>query len=173
MRSGEFLDGIIDGLRAALPGPLAEFHVQGRAHMLKLWYREPRLHYEVWPVTGRELIEAGLHFEADQQTNLRLLDWFDPHIIELKAAVDGAVELEQWTTSWGHLYHVFAAPTLSPPLQRRIVDWLARLIPVAEPILAAALDDIGPLATVERPSRDWAEWRRRRERRRTAAGSSV
>jgi hypothetical protein len=165
MRTADFLDGVAARLPAQLPPEWAGFQAQRRAHLLKLWYQEPRLHYEVWPVAGRELVEVGLHFEAAAETNLRLLRWFDPHIIALKAALDGTVELEQWTASWGHLFRVFRAPALDAALQAAVCDWLARLIPVAEPILQAALAELGPVAPPASRPRDWAAWRERRARR--------
>ena len=64
MKLGEFLDGVVAHTRAALPPERAAVQVQRQAHLVKLWYQEPRLHYEIWPVGGRGLIEAGLHFEA-------------------------------------------------------------------------------------------------------------
>ncbi len=167
MRSSDFFDGIVTELQRGLPPEWQGFHAQRRMQMLKLWYSEPRLHYEVWPVSGRDMIEIGLHFEADPATNLALLSWFDPHVVRFKAALDGAVELEQWTSSWGHLFHVVPAPTLDAGLQTRIGRWLTRLIPLAEPELQAALRELGaPATTKERPSRDWAAWRERRARRR-------
>lgn len=169
MRTGEFLEGVVEHLRTALPAEWQGFQLQQRASMIKLWYREPRLHYEVWPVSGRDLIEVGLHFEADQAINHQLVARFDPSIIQLKAALDGAVDLEQWTATWGHLFWVFHVVSLDRALQLRVGRWLATLIPIAEPILQAALDDLGPLATGDRPGRDWAEWRRRRERRAVAS----
>jgi hypothetical protein len=170
VRSSDFLDGIVTDLRRDLPPEWQGFHLQRRVQMLKLWYGEPRLHYEVWPVAGRDLVEIGLHFEADAATNLALLRWFDPHVVRFKAALGGAVDLEQWTSSWGHLYHVLPAPTLDTGLQARISRWLTRLIPLAEPELQAALRQIGtPAAAAARPSRDWAAWRERRARRRHVA----
>jgi hypothetical protein len=165
MRATEFLDGVAGRLRAGLPAEWAGFEARRQAHLLKLWYREPRLHYEVWPVAGRDLIEVGLHFEADAEINLRLLRWFDPHLPWLVATLDGAIEMEQWTATWGHLFHVFHAPKLDAALQAEVADWLGRLIPVAEPILQAALDDYGPIAAPQRRTRDWAAWRERRARR--------
>jgi hypothetical protein len=165
MRGAEFLDGVAGGLRRSLPPQLAGFEARRQAHLLKLWYREPRLHYEVWPVAGRDLIEVGLHFEAEAEVNLRLLRWFDPHLPWLAATLDGAVELEQWTATWGHIFHVFHASTLDAALQAEVVGWLGRLIPVAEPILQAALDEMGPIAASPRRQRDWAAWRERRARR--------
>ena len=165
MRTAEFLDGVTARLPGLLPAAWAGFQSQRQAHLLKLWYLEPRLHYEVWPIAGRDLVEVGLHFEAAAEVNLRLLHAFDPHIIALKAALDGAVELEQWTASWGHLYHVYHAPKLDAALQTTIADWLARLIPTSEPILQAALAEIGPVAPPVSQPRDWAAWRERRARR--------
>jgi hypothetical protein len=175
MGTGEFLDGIGQRLRRRLPPELGELHGQRRYSLLKLWYHEARLHYEVWPITGRALLEVGLHFEADAAVNHHLLTWFDPHMVELTATMDGAVELEPWTASWGHLFHVFPAPSLDPALQTTVVDWLARLVPLAEPLLRSGLATAGPLTTVERQPRDWEAWRRRRARRRelAQAGQSI
>jgi hypothetical protein len=170
MRLGEFLDGVVAHTRAALPPERAAVQVRRQTHLVKLWYQEPRLHYEVWPVGGRDLIEAGLHFEAAAEVNARLLRWFDPHIVALKATLDGAIDLEQWTPSWGHLYHVFPAPALTPALQREVADWLVRLIVVAEPLLEMALTEIGPVTAPLRQPRDWAAWRARRAKRAAVGG---
>jgi hypothetical protein len=155
MRSSDFLDGVVERLRVELPAEWAGFQMRSQAHQVKLWYQEPRLHYEVWPVGGRSMLEVGLHFEADPATNHQLVQRFDPHIVWLKATLDGAVELEQWTASWGHLFHVFPAPRLDSALQATVVAWLGRLIPVAEPLLQAALSDLGPVAPPAPPARPW------------------
>ena len=165
MRVGEFLEGVVAQVRAELPEEWAGFQVRRQAQLVKLWYREPRLHYEVWPVSGRDLVEVGLHFEAAAEVNVQLLRWFDPHIIALKDALDGAIDLEQWTPSWGHLYWVFPAPALTVALQREVAAWLARLIPLAEPLLQAALDEIGSVAVPASQPRDWVAWRQRRAKR--------
>jgi hypothetical protein len=173
MRSSELLEGVVTHLRSALPAEWAGFHAQRRAHLLKLWYVEPRLHYEVWPVSGRDLIEVGLHFEADTAVNQRLVAWFDPHLIRLKAALDGAVELEQWTASWGHLFHVFRAPVLDATVQAAVNQWMTRLIPLTEPLLQAALAEIGPLTATSVQPRDWAAWRKRRAERARQRGATA
>jgi hypothetical protein len=165
LRLTDFLNDIPVRLRQALPPTWQDVQSRKQAHLVKLWYAEPRLHYEVWPVAGRGIIEVGLHFEADADINKRLLDWFDPHMVALAATLDGAVELEQWTPSWGHIFHVFHAPVLDPTAQAAVVDWLARFIPEAEPILQAALAEIGPVAVSARPGRDWTAWRQRQRRR--------
>jgi hypothetical protein len=161
LRHAEFLDGVAQQLRERLPAPWAEFQARRQGQLLKIWYLEPSLHYEVWPVAGRDLIEVGLHFEASADVNLRLLDIFDPRIFEFKAAVDGAVELEQWTASWAHLHTVMHAARLEQHVQRAVVDWLATIVPLTEPMLAQALADIGPIPTRPGQTRDWTAWRKR------------
>lgn len=165
LRQTDFLDTIPAHLRVGLPADWQAFQARRQSHLLKLWYTEPRLHYEVWPVAGRGLIEVGLHFEATADVNKRLLDWFDPHMVALAAAVDGAVELEQWTAAWGHIFHVFHAPSLTVEMQAAVIDWLTRFIPVAEPVLQTALAELGPITATTTRRRDWSAWRQRQQRR--------
>jgi hypothetical protein len=75
--------------RACLPQNLRGFKSASRSWLCQLYYRDPRLHFEVWNLGERRgLIEIGLHFESqDRERNLALLAGFSRRMVEVKASL--------------------------------------------------------------------------------------
>src|ERR671937_472645 len=100
MRVNEFLRRVVEETRPRLPGRLRGFRTRRRFTLVQLYYYKRTIHYEVW-VRGKErMIEIGLHFESDKQTNAQLLDFFDARAFEIKDTLGDHIEIEQWTSSW-------------------------------------------------------------------------
>ncbi len=65
MRIQDFQVSLVNKTRKQLPRNLKNFEPRSFFTIVKLSYKNPRIHYEVW-IRGKEehLIEVGLHFEA-------------------------------------------------------------------------------------------------------------
>ena len=89
MASSQFMQALPTATRAHLPPHLSQFRSAHRGWLCQLYYRDPRLHYEVWSLGERRgLIEIGLHFESqDHARNLALLAGFSRRMMEVKASL--------------------------------------------------------------------------------------
>ncbi|HKZ69267.1 MAG TPA: hypothetical protein VJ020_04255, partial [Anaerolineales bacterium] len=92
--------------REHLPPHLQKFKAASRGWLCQLYYRDPRLHYEVWNLGERRgLLETGLHFESrERHVNEALLRGFFPHMIEIKATLGPGWEAEYWDRGWTKVY---------------------------------------------------------------------
>lgn len=137
MRIQEFQITLVDKTRKRLPRALRDFEPRSFFSIVKLSYRNPRLHYEVW-VRGQErLIEIGLHFEADQDTNSSLLSYFSSRALEIHDELGPRIEIEQWTNSWSRVHEVVPYESLNPDLVDKLSVKLAKMITVLQPMLDA------------------------------------
>ncbi len=136
MRIQTFQVSLVDKTRKLLPRKLKNFEPRSFFTIVKLSYKNPRLHYEVW-VRGKEerLIEMGLHFEADKETNDALLVYFESRAIEIHAELGPRVEIERWTNSWSRVHEVIPYKTLDEDLVNALAKKLAKMIAVLQPIL--------------------------------------
>jgi hypothetical protein len=135
MRIQEFQVSLVEKTRKLLPRPLKGFEPRSFFTIVKLSYKNPRLHYEVW-VRGQErLIEVGLHLEADKATNDALRAYFDVHAMEIHAELGPRIEIEQWTNSWSRVHEVVPYAKLDTDLVDALAKKLARLIIVLQPLL--------------------------------------
>jgi len=97
MRSSDFMKAIPDAVRPHLPPASRDFQWHARAWLVQIHYGQPAVHYEVWSMQYRDLLELGLHFEQrDPAANARLLAYFDAHAIAIKAELGERVEVEPW-----------------------------------------------------------------------------
>jgi hypothetical protein len=91
------MKAIPDATRPHLPPALRDFRWWARPWQVQIHYGNPRLHYEVWSLSRRNLLELGLHFEhRNRAVNARLLDHFDKHAVAIKAELGEGVEVEPW-----------------------------------------------------------------------------
>lgn len=138
MRIQTFQVSLVNKTRKQLPPKLKNFEPRSFFTIVKLSYKKPRLHYEVW-VRGKErLIEMGLHFEADKETNDALLAYFESRAIEIHAELGPRVEIEQWTTSWSRVHEVIPYTELNVELVDKLAKKLAKMIAVLQPMLEEA-----------------------------------
>jgi hypothetical protein len=137
MRIQEFQKTLVEKTRKQLPRALRGFEPRSFFSIVKLSYRNPRLHYEVW-VRGQErLIEIGLHFEADKLTNDALLAYFNSRALEIHAELGPRIEIEQWTNSWSRVHEAVPYESLNAELVDRLSEKLAHMITVLQPMLDA------------------------------------
>lgn len=143
MRIQQFQVSLVDKTRRRLPPPLRDFDARSFFTIVKLSYRHPRIHYEVW-VRGKErLVEVGLHFEADKSTNDALLAYFNARAFEVYAQLGPRVEIEQWTNSWSRVHEVVPYESLDTELVDRLAVRLAKMMSVLQPML----DEYSPPGT--------------------------
>jgi hypothetical protein len=138
LRRQEFLSGVVENLRNELPEELASFRIKSTSQLVKIYYENERVHYEVWTSSNRSQTELGLHFEDGPISTMAYLAYFDQLIVELKDELGPTIELERWTTSWGHLYEILPLGKLTDFQTERTAKRLAKLISVLQPLVDAA-----------------------------------
>lgn len=135
MRIQDFQISVVNQTRKQLPRQLKNFEPRSFFTIVKLSYKNPKLHYEVW-VRGQEhLVEVGLHFEADKKLNDALREYFDARAFEIRAALGERVEVEQWTNSWSRVHEVVPYSKLDTELVEVVAKKLAQMISVLQPML--------------------------------------
>jgi hypothetical protein len=122
--------------RAHLPAGLRKFRSAHRGWLCQLYYRDPRLHYEVWNLgQQRGLLELGLHFESrDRAVNAALLAGFSRHMAEVKATLGPQWEAEPWDKGWSKVYEVLPYEPFSDDTLRAVAARLAGAMAVLQPI---------------------------------------
>lgn len=139
MRSSDFMKAIPDATRAHLPPALRGFHWRARPWLVQIYYGQPRVHYEVWSLPRRNVLELGLHFEhRDRSVNERLLDHFDAYAVAIKAELGEQVEVEPWDKGWAKVYETLPIESLDPPYLEKVAIRLAQIIEYLQPILDRA-----------------------------------
>ena len=96
-----FFDDITRYLRAELPPDLRDFQLRQTPFLMKLYYQNERVHFEVWVDPGRQQIEIGLDFEDGAESTAAYLAFFDERILEIKEQTGPELELERWTKNMG------------------------------------------------------------------------
>jgi hypothetical protein len=139
MRSSAFMKAIPDATRNHLPPALRDFQWQARSWLVQIHYGHPRLHYEVWSLSRRNILELGLHFEhRNRSVNARLLDHFDAHAVAIKAELGEQVEVEPWDKGWAKVYETLPLEPFDPPYLEKTAQRLAQLITYLQPIMDRA-----------------------------------
>ena len=136
MRIQQFQVSLVEKTRQQLPRALKNFEPRSFFTIVKISYRNPKIHYEVWVRGPERLIEIGLHFEADKATNDALLAHFDGRAVEIHADLGPHIEIERWTNSWSRVHQVVPYKSLDAALVAVIAKKLARMIVVLQPMLA-------------------------------------
>ncbi len=136
LSSAQFMARLPDATRIHLPAPLRQFRSQHRSWLCQLYYRDPRLHYEVWNLGERRgRLEIGLHFEArDREQNLALLRGFSARMVAVKAALGPQWEAEAWDRGWTKVYETVPYEPFSQPVLEQTARRLARAMTVLQPI---------------------------------------
>jgi hypothetical protein len=157
----DFFAVIVADARANLPPELARFRHRMNSMLLKLDYGNDRIHYEVWADGTRGRLEIGLHFEDGPASTMAYLTFFDQRIVEIKHYLGPQIELERWTTSWGHL---FESEQLGR-LDRRFAETVARRLTAQISILQPMVEEAAiPPAQRDATPGDRGHWRRRARR---------
>ena len=136
MTSSQFMLALPSATRPYLPQRLQKFKAATRGWLCQLYYRDPRLHYEVWNLGERRgLIEIGLHFESrDHHENTALLDGFRRRMIEIKVALGNQWEAELWDKGWTKVYETVPYEPFSTEVLDAVSKRLARAMVVLQPI---------------------------------------
>ena len=119
-------------LRDALSDDLHGFHWSAHSWQAKAWYGNRDLHYEIWVRHRARVVEVGLHFEADELTNARLLGAFRARATKLKRALGPTARLEEWDKGWARVWEPFA---LDDGVHERVRDRFVDYVRVLEPML--------------------------------------
>ncbi len=152
-----FLRSLPDMIVPRIDRDLRRFRISARWVIVQLYYGNRDIHYEAWHRGGERTIEIGLHFEADEMTNARLLGAFRSHERAIHRALPNA-RLEEWDKGWTRIWEPVAAQTLDEALQRDVAARIARYITTLEPILRNELPadvpwSLTPIRPVKRRSR--------------------
>lgn len=158
MTRHDFFAEVVTGLRAFLPEAYRDFRHRSNPLLLKVDYGNPRVHYEVWCDSEKEILGIGLHFEDGPVSTEAYLAFFDQHILEIKHILGTEVELERWTASWGHLYEHRALEQLSEDLANLIAARLGEMIKLLQPLVEAA--GVAPERSAEPVEGRRGPWRR-------------
>jgi len=94
-----FCKGLPRAVTAAL-GDGAAPHASATGWMVKLWFGNKELHYELGVYARRKVVELGLHFEDDAERTVYVLDVRDPGEWE-EGHIKGALHepyyfIEEW-----------------------------------------------------------------------------
>jgi hypothetical protein len=157
----DFFAVIVADARANLPPELARFRHRANSMLLKLDYGNDRIHYEVWTDGARGRLEIGLHFEDGPASTMAYLAFFDQRIVEVKHLLGPQMELERWTTSWGHLFESERLGRLDQRFAEAVARRLAAQIAILQPMVEEAAI---PPAQRDVSSGDRGHWRRRARR---------
>lgn len=162
LRRRDFFAEVVERLRHHLPEPLAGFQHRASMGQVKIHFGNERVHYEVWTDGQRGQIELGLHFEDGPISTAAYLAVFDAHIVELKHELGPELDLERWTSSWGHLYEIWPLSHLDAPFADTLGRRLAALIAATHPLLLAAAVPPERAAQPAEARGPWRAWRRGR-----------
>ncbi len=122
-----FFEDIIRQLRTELPPELSQFQVRNYSYLIKLFYDNERVHFEVWVDSIRSQIEIGLDFEDGADSTAAYLAFFDQRIVEIKERTGPTLELERWTKTWGHFVEVYPIEPFEPETARVIGERMVGL----------------------------------------------
>ena len=129
------LKGLPDRVRPLLPRDLREFRSGARwSYLVKIYYGNERIHYEASHHARTRRFEVGLHFEADDLTNARLLGAFHARERAIHRKLPTA-RIEAWDKGWSRVWEPVAYEALDGPLRDDLARRLAAYIATLEPIL--------------------------------------
>ncbi|MBA2370224.1 MAG: hypothetical protein ACR2G8_05030 [Candidatus Limnocylindria bacterium] len=144
MEPRTYLRAVDAAVREGVPDALGEIRHRGRGSLAKWWYGNPAIHYESTLRPRQRSIEVGLHFEADELTNARLLAAFRAQAKRIARGL-GDVRIEEWDRGWARVWETIA---LTEPAGARngtaVGRRIAAYVSVLEPILRDELPDDVP-----------------------------
>ncbi len=138
MKTKEFLETLPDLLRQQLPPELAGFQVHPRVTSLtKFYYGKASTHYEVWIQKRKGIIELGLHFEGEPESNFRHLELLQSLSEDIRASLGDGVELEEWVRGWTRAYESIPLEELTDDFLVEISFRMSAMMRALEPVLRA------------------------------------
>lgn len=130
----DFFARLPEMARRRLPPGLADFHHRRQGRLIKIYFDQPRLHFEAWHHPRTQRLEVGLHLEGSPELNRRGLELLRSRMLEVKESLPLA-ELEPWDRGWCRLYQTLAAPVLDAELLESTAALLAAYVVALTPIL--------------------------------------
>lgn len=122
-------------IRPLVPAKLRDFRSGAQwSYLMKLYYGNAQLHYEASHRPRLRTIEIGLHFEADDLTNARLLGAFRTHERAIRRKLP-STRFEEWDRGWARVWEPVAYDRLDAALREDLAARLARYVTALEPIL--------------------------------------
>lgn len=138
MKTKEFLETLPDLVRQQLPPELNSFHIHPRVSSLtKFYYDRSSVHYEVWIQRRRAIVELGLHFEADAESNVHGLELLQDRSDDIRSALGPGIEIAQWDRGWTRVHEIVPLEPLSDDFLVEISLKLSTMIRELEPLLRA------------------------------------
>lgn len=113
-------------------------HASTSGWMVKLWFGNKDLHYELGVYHTRKVVELGLHFETDALTNQLLLGALKGHAKAIAKKLPDA-RIESWDKGWARVWEPIPLERFDEPYSARLTKTLARYVRVLEPILEDSL----------------------------------
>jgi hypothetical protein len=138
----QFVSRLATRVERGLAGIAPTLRPSRRGSMLQVGCGWPGLHYEAWLQRGREQIELGLHFEASQDFNARMLRAFAPEMLDIRHELGPEFELEQWTERWGRIHCYLPYTTVDVALIDRVAERMLAMIECLQPRLEDLIDAI-------------------------------
>ena len=130
-----FLRGVVGEIQNLTSEEYPRLHSTAWSHMAQLWSGNKQLHYEAWIRDRLEVIEVGLHFEADPLTNARLLAAFRAHERAIRRALGPEVRIETWDRGWARVWEPVPLATLERSFLEHVGARMAAYITTLEPLL--------------------------------------
>ena len=122
-------------IRPLVPRDLREFRSGAQwSYLVKIHYGNRDLHYEASHRARLHTVEIGLHFEADDLTNARLLGAFRAHERKIHRKLPTA-RFEEWDRGWTRIWEPVAYERFDAALRDDLAERLAAYISVLEPVL--------------------------------------
>ena len=138
MKTREFLETLPDLVRQQLPPELSGFQVHPRVTSLtKFYFQRVSVHYEVWIQRRKGIVELGLHFEGDQETNFRQLELLNGHAEEIRTCLGDGIEIGQWDRGWTRAHETISFELLTDDFLVEVSVKLSAMIRTFEPLLRA------------------------------------
>jgi hypothetical protein len=126
-------------VRRELAEELTMFRSATHFSILQLWFGNPALHYEAWIRSRLDVIELGLHFEADPLTNARLLAAFRARERAVRKALGDDSRIETWDKGWARIWEPISLARLDAEFVARIASRLAAYVTGLERVLRQEL----------------------------------
>lgn len=138
----QFVSRLATRVERGLLGLAPKLRPSRRNSMLQVGCGWPGLHYEAWLQRGRGQVELGLHFEASQEFNARMLCAFAPEMLAIRHELGPEFELEQWTERWGRIHRYLSFEAVDVALTDRVAASMLAMIECLQPRLEEMIDAI-------------------------------
>lgn len=138
MKTKEFLETLPDLVRQQLPPELSDFQIHPRVSSLtKFYYERASVHYEVHVQRRRGIVEVGLHFEEDPDSNYQQLELLQSRSKEIRTSLGEDVEIAEWDRGWTRAHEELSLEPLTGDFLVEVSFKLSSMIRALEPLLRA------------------------------------